>query len=154
MESTQNHPALYDSRLSRVENQLKDRLRQTTHVLQAAQMNRLGIDYLSPALVARLFTAIKQRALDWDYEIMIHNPSDLYQLETSLLYDGVYAHLLVHVPMAPRKSLLRLFQLHPFPLPLFDDNFMVPKVNHDVLAISNTENWQHLQLSSADLKSC
>ena len=154
VESTQNHPALYDSRLSRVENQLKDRLRQTTHVLQAAQMDRLSIDYLSPTLVARLLTAMKEKASDWDYELLINHPSDLYQLETSLLYDGVNAHLLVHVPMAPRKSLLRLFRLHPFPLPVFEDNFMVPKVNHDVLAISNTENRQHLQLSSADLQSC
>ena len=37
--SIHNHQALYDSGWSRIENQLKDRLRQKSHMLQAAQMN-------------------------------------------------------------------------------------------------------------------
>ena len=48
IENLQNDPALYDSRLTRVENQIRDKLRATTHALQAAQHNRLSIDYLSP----------------------------------------------------------------------------------------------------------
>ena len=36
IQNLQNDPALYDSRLTRVENQIRDRLRATTHALQAA----------------------------------------------------------------------------------------------------------------------
>ena len=38
----------FDARLTRIENQLRDRLRMATHALQTAQHRRLAIDYLSP----------------------------------------------------------------------------------------------------------
>ena len=107
-------PALYDSRLSRVENQLKDRLRQTTHALQAAQFNRMALDLLSPNLLRMLFPELVRTASDFGCDLLITNPLDLYQLETSLLYDGNDAHLLIHVPMMAKQSIMRLFRLHPF----------------------------------------
>ena len=128
IENLQNDPALYDSRLTRVENQIRDRLRAATHALQAAQHNRLSIDYLSPNLVKGLFKKLEKAAADFDCELLTKFPSDLYQLETSLLYDGVSTHLLLHIPMIPKQSLLRLFRLHPFPLPIFESHFMTPNV--------------------------
>jgi hypothetical protein len=56
--------------------------------------------------------------------------------------------------MTPRNSLLRLFRLHPFPLPLFETHHLVPDVKTDVLAISSTDTRYNIQLSSTDLLSC
>ena len=56
--------------------------------------------------------------------------------------------------MVPRQSLLRLFKLHPFPLPFFDDHFLIPDVHNDVLAVSSTDQRLSTHLSSVDLLGC
>ena len=86
--------------------------------------------------------------------MLIQYHSDLFQIETSLLYDGQDAHLLLHVPMTPKNSLLRLFRLHPFPLPMFETHHLLPDVKDNVLAISSTDMRFNVQLSSTDLMSC
>ena len=100
------NPGLYDSRLTRIENHLRDQLRSITHALQAAQYNRLAVDYLSPNLIRRLFPRLETTAQDLGCRLLTRFPSDLYQLDTSLLYDRINAHLLLHVPMVPAQSLL------------------------------------------------
>ncbi len=85
---------------------------------------------------------------------MIHHHSDLFQLETSLLFDGEDAHLLIHVPMVPHKALLRLYKLHPIPLPLTNSYFLIPDVKNDVLAISASDSRYAVQLSSTNLMGC
>ena len=149
-----NNPAVFEARLTRIENQLRDRLHRATHALQAAQHRRLAVDYLSPDQIRSLFAKLKQRAHEFDCELVINHHSDLFQIEVSLLFDGYDAHLLLHVPMVPRQSLLRLFKLHPFPLPFFDNTFLIPEVQSDILAVSSTDQRFSTQLSSTDLLSC
>ncbi len=86
--------------------------------------------------------------------MLIQYPSDLFQIKTSLLYDSQDRHLLIHVPMTPKTSLLRLFRLHPFPLPMFETHHLLPDVKDEVLAISSTDTRYSVQLSSMDLLSC
>jgi len=86
--------------------------------------------------------------------LLIKYHSDLFQVETSLLFDGHDGHVLIHVPMTPRNSLLRLFRIHSIPLPLFKLHHLVPDVKTDVLAISSTDTRYNIQLSSTDLLSC
>jgi hypothetical protein len=125
-----------------------------THALQTAQHRRLAVDYLSPQQIRNLFTKLKERAAEFGCELLITHHSDLFQIEVSLLFDGQDAHLLVHVPMVPINSLLRLFKLHPFPLPFFDDHFLIPDVQHDVLAVSSNDHRLSTHLSSVDLLGC
>ena len=87
-------------------------------------------------------------------DLLIDHPSNLFQLETSLLFDGGDAHLLIHVPMVPHEALLRLFKLHLIPLPLNADYFLIPDVKNDVLAISTKDSRYTVQLSSTDLMGC
>jgi len=148
------NPTLLDARLSRIENQLRDRLRRVTHAIQAAVHQRFSVDYLNPAEMAALFKKLEERALEAGCELLIQYHSDLFQIETSLLYDGQDAHLLLHVPMTPKNSLLRLFRLHPFPLPMFETHHLLPDVKDNVLAISSTDTRFNVQLSSTDLMSC
>ena len=150
----EQNPALLDARFSRIENQLRDRIRQATHALQAAQHRRLSVDLLSPNQVHEMFNKLNSRAAEFNCELLVKFPSDLLQLEVSLLYDGEDAHLLLHVPMMPKESVLRLFRLHPFPLPLDGDHFLIPDVKNDVLAVSSTDQRLHVQLSSIDLMGC
>jgi hypothetical protein len=87
-------------------------------------------------------------------ELLVEYHTDLFQVEASLLFDGADAHVIAHIPMAPKEGQLRLFRLHPFPLPLFDDRYLIPDVKNDVLAISSTSSRLNVQLAAVDLLSC
>ncbi len=150
----EQNPSLLDARFSRIENQMRDRILQSTHALQAAQHRRLAVDLLSPNQVTTMFEKLNARALEFNCELLVKFPSDLLQLEVSTLFDGEDAHLLLHVPMMPKESVLRLFRLHPFPLLLYEGHFLIPDVKNDVLAVSSTDQRLHMQLSSIDLMGC
>jgi hypothetical protein len=109
------NPTLLDSQLSRLENQLRGRLRRVTHAIQAAMHQRFAIDYLNPAELVNLFQQLSKRADEAGCELLVQYHSYLFQVETSLLFDGQDGHLLIHVPMVTKGTLLRLFRLHPFP---------------------------------------
>jgi len=148
------NPTLFGSRLGRIENQIRDRLRIATHALQAAQHRRLAVDLLSAQEIRSLYSKLVIRAQEFGCDLLLEHHSDLFQLETSLLFDGEDAHILLHVPMIPQHSLLRLFKLHPFPMPFFEDHFLIPDVKNDILAISSTDQRFSAQLSSVDLMGC
>ncbi len=58
------------------------------------------------------------------------------------------------MPMAPRNTLLRLFRLHPFPLPVFDTHHFMLDMKNNMLGISSTNTKYNVLLSSANLISC
>jgi nitroreductase len=148
------NPALFDARLSRIENQIRTKLTKTTHALQAGLNRKLAVDYLTPTEVRSIFDELQITASKLKCDLLIEHHSSLFQLETSLLFDGSDAHLLIHVPMVPHQALLRLYKLHPIPLPLSDTYFLIPDVKNDVLAISANDNRFAIQLSSMDLLGC
>jgi hypothetical protein len=148
------NPTLLDPRLSRIENQLRDCLWCVTHTIQAAIHQRFAVNHLNPAEMADLFKKLQERAAEAGCELLVQYPSDLFQIETSLLYDGKDGHLLIHVPMTPKNSLLGLFCLHLFLLPLFETHHLLPDVKNDILAISSIDTRYKAQLSSTDLLSC
>ncbi len=49
------NPTLLDARLTRIENQLRDRLCRVTHTIQSAVHQRFAVDYLNQAEMAELF---------------------------------------------------------------------------------------------------
>jgi hypothetical protein len=150
----EQNTSLLDARFSRIENQMRDRIRQAMHALQAAQHRQLAVDLLSPNQVSTMFAKLNARASKFYCELLVKFPSDLLQLEVSLLFHGEDAHLLLHIPMMPKESVLRLFRLHPFPLPLYEDHFLITDVKNDVLAVSSTDQRLHMQLSSIYLMGC
>jgi hypothetical protein len=147
-------PSVMDARMTRIENQLRNRVRRTTHAIQAAIHRRFAADYLNPEEMTRIFENIKIRAVELGCDLLIDYHTDLFQVEASLLYDGKNAHVLLHVPMAPKDMKLRLFRLHPFPLPMFDTHFLIPDVKNDILAISSTNTRLNVQLAATDLLGC
>ncbi len=56
--------------------------------------------------------------------------------------------------MAPADSILRLFQLHPFPLPFTDTHFAMPDPSNQILAISSGIMEISMEMSVANLMGC
>jgi hypothetical protein len=148
------NPTLFDTRLTLLENQLRSRLSRVTHAMQAAMHQRFAIDYLNPAELQTLFRRLEAKANEARCDLLIKYHSNLFQVESSLLFDGHDGHILIHVPMAPCNTLLGLFRLHPFLLPMFDTHHLMLDVKNDMLGISSTDTKYNIQLSSANLTSC
>ena len=148
------NPGYTSVRLSRIENQIKMRLNIAIHTIQQAQHRRLAVDFLSAEQLDILFIKLNEQAVQNGCQLLISHRSDLFQLETSYFFDGADVHLLLHVPMVPTDSLLRLFKLHPFPLPLSGSHVLVPAVKEDILAISSGFKRYSAQFSATDLLGC
>ncbi len=86
--------------------------------------------------------------------LLIRQPSDLFQLEVSYSFNGKKVSIMIHIPIAAPDSSLRLYKLHPFPLPFSNDTFLIPSVTEDLLAISNNNHRYTLQLTSNNLVGC
>ena len=142
------------SDLMDIENQLRERLNQMTHVVQKAQDHRLAIDFIPADQLQVLYERIKAQATAMSHKMITEQPSDLFQLELSYFFDGENMQMLLHVPIVPNDSLLRLFKLHPFPLPLDKNYSIIPMVQDELLAISAGFNRFSARLSGTDLLGC
>jgi hypothetical protein len=149
-----NDPALTSTRLSRIEDQIRNRYNIAVHVIQQAQHRRLAIDFLSQEQLRHLYLKIQEHAQENSCALLTQHHSDLFQLELSYFFDGADVHLLLHVPMVPTDSMLRLFKLHPFPLPLSGSHSLIPVSANNILALSSGFKRYSAQLSSTDLMGC
>ena len=146
--------ALVSTRLSHIEAQIKERIQIAVHTIQQAQHRRLAVDFLSHVQLRRLYARLQAQADENECTLLTQQHSDLFQLEASYFFDGSDVHILLHVPMVPKESLLRLFRLHSFPLPLTKDHSLIPVSQHNVLAISSGFTRYSAQLSHTDLMGC
>ncbi len=70
------------------------------------------------------------------------------------MFDGRIISLLIHVPIAPPDAFMRLYRLHPFPLPFDNGTLLTHNVKNEILAISNSNHRYTLQMSTVDLLGC
>ena len=122
--------------------------------LQAAQYRRLSIDFLSTKQLRELYEKMIYSAQQSNSELLVNQPSDLLQLELSYFFDGEIITFLLHVPTVPFGAMLRLVKLHPFPLPLSGNYSIIPDVENQVLAISESDVPMYLQFPSVNLLGC
>lgn len=122
--------------------------------MQFAKMRRLALNYLDEPTLKRIYTQAKYRARQVNCNLLIRQPSDLFELELSYTYDGRKVYLMLHIPIAPAESNFRLYRLHTFPLPFTNDTFLIPDVQEHLLGISNTNHRYAVQYSLMDLQSC
>ena len=149
-----HNPGVTAARLHRIEGQIKRRLEIAIHTLQQAQHRRLAVDFLDSRQLQLLYSKLQEQAELNGCTLLINHRSDLFQLELSYFFDGADVHLLLHVPMVPNDSMLRLFRLHPFPLPLSGSHVLIPSVKDNILAISSGFKRYSVQLSTTDLLGC
>ena len=137
------HHAMVEGRLYRLES-----------LLQQLHHHRLAINFLDEPTVLGIYNRISSKAKKVGYQILLEVPSELYQVEVTHFFNGTHLNMVLHVPVAPEDGRMRLFRLHPFPLPFSNGTFLVPNVKHDVLAVSNQNHRHVLQLSTVDLIGC
>jgi hypothetical protein len=64
------------------------------------------VDYLNLSELAALFKKLEERADEAGCKLVVQYHSKLFQIETSLLYDGKDGHILIHVPITLKDSLV------------------------------------------------
>ena len=122
--------------------------------VQQAQNRRLSVTLLSGSQLHALFHGIQARANGLQADLLLERPSDLFQTELSYAYDGEDITLILHVPMATKRSVLRLLKFLPFPLSFSETHFLLPRPTHTLFAISSDEPRLYLELDEADLEGC
>lgn len=131
-----------------------DRLRRYIDVMQQAQHRRLAMGYLDDVTLRKIYNQAQYRARQVNCVLIIRQPSDLFQLEMSYSYDGRKVFLMLHIPISPAESTMRLYRLHTFPLPFDNDTFLIPDVTQHLLGISNTNTRYTIQYSLSDFQGC
>lgn len=142
-----------DRALSQFDRAITESITIVTNAIQAAQQHRLAIDFLTPDQLQRLYLSLIETSKQHNCDLVSENPSDLFQMELSYLFDKNDITLILHVPMVPKDNLLRLMRFHPFPIPISDNNSLIPQLDHDVLAISSGHHMT-MELKYSDLMDC
>jgi hypothetical protein len=75
-------------------------------------------------------------------------------LELSYFFDGTIITLLLHIPMVPAGSLLRLIKLHPFLIPVSRNHYIVLDVDNQILALLTSDIQMFLQFPATNLLGC
>jgi hypothetical protein len=130
--------------------QLHFHLQKLTRALQAAHLRRLSVDLLDGTQLRRIFDTAARKAKSHHYQLMLCHPSDLFQIKTSYLHNGQDVNLILHIPMAPANSILRLFQLHSFPLPFTKSHILMPGPANQIIDVDRLS----VEMSVANFMSC
>jgi len=133
---------------------LENEVSKIEDVIQQAQHNRLSINYLSSKNLLALYQQIQGQAKKFGYRTITERPSELFQLDASYTFDGKTISILIHVPIAPPDAFMRLYKLHPFPLPFDNGTLLTHNVKNEILAISNSNHRFTIQMSTVDLLAC
>jgi len=126
-------------------------------VIHSAFDQKLAPGALSINILETIMHHIKDTAASNKFHNFIHQPSDLYKLETSFIHrpEDQTLILILHVPFVEAENLLPLYEFISLPIYFnFSSNVsVIPDAGKtDQIAISNTEAFQ--TLSSSDLANC
>ncbi len=146
--------SLAHRQLRAIRDQLHLQYQQIVRAVQAAHQRRLSVDLLNATRLPDLFHAAQLKAQINKCQLLLSHPSDLFQIEASYFYNSQDILLLLHIPMAPVDSILRLFQLHPFPLPFTKTHFLLPKPANPIFALSSGMERLSTELSMVNLMDC
>jgi hypothetical protein len=126
-------------------------------VINSAFNQKLAPGALSVDMLDTIIHHIKDTAAKNKFHNFIHQPSDLYKLETSFIHrpEEYTVILILHVPYVETENLLPLYDFISLPIYFnFSSNVSVIQDigKQDLIAIGNTEGFQ--TLSSSDLANC
>jgi len=112
----QHNPAQLNSEINRILENGHEAATRITNMVQQAQNKRLSVDLLTPDTLKQVFRHLQEQAESQNLELMINQPSDLFQIDTSYLHGNKTVTLILHVPMVSEENKLNLLQFIPFPL--------------------------------------
>jgi hypothetical protein len=126
-------------------------------VINSAFDQKLAPGALSMDVLEMIVHHIKDTAAKNKFHNFIHQPSDLYKLETSFIHcrEEHMVILILHVRYVETKNLLPPYEFISLPIYFnFSSNVsVIPDIGkQDLIAIGNTEAFQ--TLSSSDLANC
>ena len=145
---------LATAKLNTAYHQLYDQVAKAVHAVQQAQHRRVAIDLFSPEDLSDILEDLTSISSKSGFKLLTKNPSDLLQVETSYMYDGEGLVLILHVPMVPANSLLRLLRLRPFPIPLSKTHALLPRSPSSLLALSTHSPRFMTTIERTDLMGC
>jgi len=152
-----HNPAVYQSLYDTAITHIRKTTRLATSAISHAQRHRLAPGVFSSESMAAVVDHAQQVAKENNYLNFVHHTSDLYQLETSFLYNPV-EHvfiIILHIPMVKREHLLTMYKYEPQPLAthLTENSSLVPDVGHqDIIAVMGLQAYK--VMSSSDLLDC
>jgi hypothetical protein len=151
------NPAAISAFLNTMTSQLRNILDKASDALEQAQVHRLSHKIFSNDVLVTIKEYIDKVAKKNNYISFIKHTSDLFQIETSYVYQPANhtVSLILHVPLVKPDYLLNLHQYLPFPLShnLSPNHSLTPSVGqHDILAYSGYETFKIV--SQSDLAAC
>ena len=154
---TANPSSVTDVTLQRLVDMLERNIGKAQRAIQAAQLQRLSVDFLTVDQLQDLHAKCLTTATQHNSKLIVEYPSDFFQVELSYVYTKDDVVLVLHVPMVPTDALLRLMRYRSFPIPLRQDDLstgIIPRLDRDVLAISNGKERLSLEVKFSDLMEC
>ncbi|MGV0982827.1 MAG: hypothetical protein ACOYB0_10750, partial [Polynucleobacter sp.] len=148
------NPAEMNNVLRSTIDQIRRDISQVFNVLQIAQLRRLALEFLSSDQIQELYDTLVRHAKQTDTELLIRNPTDVFQVEMSYFFDGSDITLLLHIPLVPVHSMMRLIKLHAFPLPISEHYSLIPDISTEILALSSHSERYSTQFPATDLLGC
>jgi hypothetical protein len=133
---------------------VESRVAQYENLIQELQGQKLAVDFLDVTTLNLLFNHARKRAMNMGFLFLLQHPSDLFQVKASHFFNGEVLTVILHLPIAPEDSYMRLFKLHPFPLPFSNETFIIPNVRNDILGVSNSNFRYTIQMENAELDKC
>jgi len=107
------------------------------HALKTAQLHCLSMDLISLEAIKEIFDATDNRAAQNWMSLLIHNPSDLFQVEASYYINPNSTKPFIPIPMALTESLLRLLKFPLFLLPFIDTHLLLQDLDNSLLSLSS-----------------
>ena len=126
---TLSSPVAVIMKATLMEREICDEIERVVDAVQTAQLRRLSPMLLSGPQLHKLYSKLTKRAETLQANLLLENPSNLFQIEVSYIYDREESNdatLILHVSMAQKRAILHLFRFLPFPLPFSDTHFLVP----------------------------
>lgn len=146
--------------------QLKDTIDSIHNIILQGQHKRMSTKLLSGEQSVELFERIREVASQQGCEMVLQDPSDLFEIEASYGYDqeAKYFAVYLHVPLVEPDELLVLYKYIPFPLYLESLGYnrtVLPQGYEDYIAIlpfrsenSKTTAHRYRSLSESELNDC
>ena len=152
-----HNPATFVSTFSAVQRELENKVQMATSLIAHAQAHRLAPGVFNKEALDSVVQYTKKLAKEQQLENFIHHTSDLYQLETSYLYnpENKTFSIILHIPLVQKENLLKMYKFVPLPLntQLTSNHSLMPDVgNRDNIAVRGTEAYK--VLSHSDLHKC
>lgn len=101
-----------------LDSEFKDLFRRIQAGVTAAQHKRLASELIPGVELIDIFNRMLEYSKRMGCEVLISQPSDLYQVEVSYIFneENSIFELFIHIPMIPADSRLILKQFIPFPI--------------------------------------